>query len=155
MEVERTRAGHLLHRLAWAGIACILLISAFDIHQWRVEHWRVFDAAFADLANALFAQPLEPLWLYAVAFPFIAVNFGCHVQILRGKPAGLLWPLIVSALAIAVMPLIGSQGVIYRSVWADALSLIGFAIGGAMAAILYFKLDNGAPVTRTGAAQKD
>ncbi|MCP9222707.1 hypothetical protein MKP08_08115 [Erythrobacter sp. LQ02-29] len=129
-----------LRRLACSGIATFLLISAFDIHRWRVERWQEFDAAFAFLKGHVFGIPPEPVWLYALAFPIVAVNFGCHVQILRGRRRGILKPFVGSALAIAIMPLFGWQGVIYRMIWPDILSFVGYGIGGAIAAILAFGL---------------
>lgn len=142
-EAGRTRADRLLHWLCLAGIACYFLISAFYIHSWRVAHWRMFDAGFAALAAQLFGSARQPLWLYAVALPFIALNFGCLVQILRGRRHGILAPFVFSMAVIAVVPLIGFQHVIYRSVWAEILFLAGYAIGGGVSVILAFRLDSG------------
>ena len=139
---NRTQADRLLRWLCWAGIACYFLISAFDIHSWRVAEWRAFDDGFAFLKAQLFGIPPRPVWLYAVAFPFIALNFGCLVQILRGKRRGILRLFLISTAVITVIPLIGLQGVIYRIVWAEILFLIGYAIGGAIAVILAFRLDS-------------
>ena len=131
MNVETAR-----RRLALAGIACSLLISGFDIHRWRVDPWRDFEARFAAAKAELFGIPVQPDWLYAVGLPAFAVNFWCLVQIARGKREGLLPPFVLSAAAIALMPLFGGQGVIYRMIWPDVLTLAGFAIGGAIAVLL-------------------
>ena len=50
------RADRLLHRLSQAGIATFLLISAFDIHRWRVDDWQAFDSAFEGLATQISAS---------------------------------------------------------------------------------------------------
>ena len=142
MEADRHRADRLLKYLCWAAIVCFLTISAFDIHQWRVDAWRSFDEAFAAAKLRLFDDPPRPLWLYAVAFPVVATNFGCTVQLLRGKRRHILLPFLASAASIAAMPLLGSQGVIYRPIWADILSLAGYGIAGAIGVILYFGLDS-------------
>ena len=142
IEADRTQADRLLRWLCWAGIACYFLISAFDIHSWRVVEWRAFDDGFAFLKAQLFDIPPRPLWLYGVAFPFIALNFGCLVQLLRGKRKNILRPFLISAAIIAFIPLIGLQGVIYRIVWAEILFLTSYAIGGAIAVILAFRLDS-------------
>ncbi|WP_228241707.1 hypothetical protein [Porphyrobacter sp. GA68] len=141
-EEDRARADRLLHWLCLAGIACYFLISAFYIHSWRVPHWRAFDAGFAALAAQHFGSPRQPLWLYAVALPFIALNFGCLVQILRGKRRGIVALFILSMAVVAIIPLIGLQHVIHRSVWAEILFLAGYAIGGGVSVILAFRLDS-------------
>ena len=135
-------ADRLLRRLTWAGIACFLLISAFDIHRWRTAHWQQFDAGFAMLKGHLLAVPPQPMWLYAVGFPFIAVNFYCHVQILRGVRHGILRLFVGSAAGIALVPLAGLQVVGYQSIWPELLRLAGYGIAGAIAIILAFRLDN-------------
>lgn len=140
-EAARHSADRLLRRLAWTGIVLFLVISAFDIHRWRVDAWQVFDANFAFAKAHIFGIPPRPNWLYLVAFPFVAVNFYCHVQLVRGKRDGLLKLFMGSALGIALMPLAGMQGVIYRIVWPDILTLFGYANGGAIAVILACGLD--------------
>ena len=90
----------LLRRLLQLGIADFLLISAFDIHRWRRDNWQEFDEMFRIAARMVFDQPAQPVWLYAFAFPFVAINFGCMVQWLRGKRAPIMLPLFV----------IGAQG---------------------------------------------
>ncbi|KHL26322.1 hypothetical protein PK98_07645 [Croceibacterium mercuriale] len=139
---RQLRIDRLLQRLTWAGIACFLLISAFDIHRWRVTHWQQFDAAFAMLKGHLLAVPPQPLWLYAVGFPFIAVNFYAHVQILRGARRGILRLFVGSAAGIALVPLAGLQTVGYQMLWPELLRLAGYAIAGAIAIILAFRLDS-------------
>ena len=141
MEADRQGAGRLLRRLAWVGIVLFLVISAFDIHRWRVDAWQAFDANFTFAKAHIFGIPPRPNWLYLVAFPFVAVNFYCHVQLVRGKRAGLLKLFLGSAAGIALMPLAGLQGVLYRIVWPDILTLIGYANGGAIAMILAYGLD--------------
>ncbi|MFB0613281.1 hypothetical protein [Aurantiacibacter poecillastricola] len=131
----------LLRRLSQAGIAVFLLISAFDIHRWRREPWQLFDSAFADTANALFGQPYQPWWLYALAFPVVAVNFGCLVQIWRGKTEGILLPFVASAAVIAIVPLFAWQMVGYAMIWERILTALGYFIGGAIAVLLYLGLD--------------
>ena len=96
----------LLRRLLQLGIADFLLISAFDIHRWRRDNWQEFDEMFRIAARMVFDQPAQPVWLYAFAFPFVAINFGCMVQWLRGKRAPIMLPLfVIGAIAIAAMPL--------------------------------------------------
>ena len=143
----------LRRRLALAGIALFLVISAFDIHRWRVDEWRAFQDAF-DLSKALlFGIPPHPVWLYALAFPAVAVNFWCLVQMARGKTHGMLPPFVISASLIAVMPLFGGQGVIYRMIWPDILTLAGYAVGGALAVLLM--LDSGDAAAKTPREHKD
>ncbi|WP_121116465.1 hypothetical protein [Croceibacterium ferulae] len=139
---QQARFDRLLKRLTLAGIACFLLISAFDIHRWRVTHWQQFDAAFAMAKGHLLAVPPQPLWLYAVGFPFIAVNFYCHLQILRGARRGILRLFLGSAAGIALVPLAGLQTVGYQMIWPELLRLAGYAIAGAIAIILAFRLDS-------------
>jgi len=134
-------ADRLLQWLLRIGIADFLLISAFEIHRYRRENWQLFHQAFNDAANAVFGQTFDGWWLYAVAFPFVAVNFGSMVLMLRGR-RGLLRPFLVSAAAIAIMPAVGWQVVIYRDFWSDMLSFAGYGIGGAIATIVYFRLDS-------------
>ena len=135
------RADKLLHRLAQAGIAIFLLISAFDIHRWRVDDWQAFDNAFEWLAMQIFGQPVQPVWLYALAFPVVAVNFGCMVQLVRGRREGLLLPFAITAIVIAVVPLFAGQLIIYRMIWEQMLTMLGYAIGGAITVILALRLD--------------
>lgn len=139
---QRSRPDRLLKRLTLAGIACFLLISAFDIHRWRVAHWQQFDAAFAMAKGHLLAVPPQPVWLYAVGFPFIAVNFYCHVQILRGARRGILLLFLGSAAGIALVPLAGLQTVGYQMIWPELLRLAGYAIAGSIAIILALRLDS-------------
>ena len=133
----------LLRRLLQLGIADFLLISAFDIHRWRRENWQLFEDMFRIAAERVFDQPAQPVWLYAFAFPFVAANFACMVQWLRGRRTPILLPLfVISALAIAAMPLAGWQTVIHRMIWPDILSLIGYGLGGAIAIIIGLRLDS-------------
>lgn len=142
MAKETRPEGRILRRLAWAGITTFLLISAFDIHRWRRDPWQDFDARFVELAQTIFGQDPSPVWLYALAFPIVAINFGCHVQILRDKRGRIALPFIVSALAIAMMPLAGGQfAVVYTMIWPEILRQVGYGIGGAIAAILLLDLD--------------
>lgn len=134
------RAAIWLRRLLWLGVADFLLISAIEIHHYRVDQWRLFDAAFADLGAAVFDQPASGWWLYALAFPFVAVNFGCHVLMLRGK-RGLLVQFLVSIAAIAVMQFAADQTVRYRDLWSDLFWMAGFFIGGMISTILLFSLE--------------
>ena len=134
------RAGIWLKRLLCLGIADFLLISAFEIHHYRIERWRLFDAAFADLAAAIFRQPPTGWWLYAIAFPFVAVNFGSMVLMLRGR-RGLLVPFLISMAAIALMQFLAGQTVRYHDIWSDLLWMIGYFNGGMITAILFFNLD--------------
>ena len=120
----------LLRRLLQLGIADFLLISAFDIHRWRRDNWQEFDEMFRIAARMVFDQPAQPVWLYAFAFPFVAINFGCMVQWLRGKRAPIMLPLfVIGAIAIAAMPLAAWQMVVYRMIWPDILGFIGYLIG--------------------------
>ncbi|MEL7707815.1 hypothetical protein AAG614_08500 [Citromicrobium bathyomarinum] len=133
----------LLRRLLQLGIADFLLISAFDIHRWRRDNWQDFDEMFRIAARMVFDQPAQPVWLYAFAFPFVAINFGCMVQWLRGKRAPIMLPLfVISAIAIAAMPLAAWQMVVYRMIWPDILSFIGYMIGGGIAIIIGLRLDS-------------
>ena len=133
----------LLRRLLQLGIADFLLISAFDIHRWRRENWQDFEEMFQIAARMVFDQPAQPVWLYAFAFPFVAANFGCMVQWLRGKRAPIMVPLFaISAIAIAAMPLAAWQTVVHRMIWPDILSFIGYGIGGAIAIIIGLRLDS-------------
>jgi hypothetical protein len=153
-EAARSRPERLLRRLAQAGIAVFLLISAFDIHRWRREPWQLFDRGFADLANAIWGQPFQPWWLYAFAFPIVAVNFGCMVQIVRGRTRGILKPFAASACIIAVVPLFGRQLVGYAMIWESILTMAGYAIGGAIALMLYLGLDTGDAHARDAATDE-
>ena len=133
----------LLRRLLQLGIADFLLISAFDIHRWRRDTWQEFDEMFRIAARMVFDQPAQPVWLYAFAFPFVAINFGCMVQWLRGKRAPIMLPLfVIGAIAIAAMPLAAWQMVVYRMIWPDILSFIGYMIGGGIAIIIGLRLDS-------------
>ena len=136
------RAALWLRRLLWLGIADFFLISAIEIHHYRVDQWRLFDAAFTDLGAAVFDQPSTGWWLYAIALPFVVVNFSCHVLMLRGK-RGLLPPFAVSIAAIALMQFAANQTVRYRDLWSDVLWMGGFFIGGMICTILLFHLDGG------------
>lgn len=137
---NRASVDRLLRRLCWAGMVCWFVISASDIHRWRV--WSEFDSAFADAAHKLGETGAQPVWLYALAFPFVAANFACLVQILRGRRRGILPVFAVTSLVIAAMPLFGRQWVLYRLLVADIFTAVGFAIGGAIALILYLGLDS-------------
>lgn len=148
-------ADRLLRRLTWAGIACFLAISAFDIHRWRVEHWQQFDAGFAMLKGHVLGVPPQPVWLYAIGFPFIAVNFYCHVQLLRGVRRGILPLYAGSAAGIALVPLAGFQTVGYQMIWPDLLRLAGYAIAGVIATILAFGLDSRSAALIDARASKD
>ncbi len=139
-DLDRPRIDRILRVLCWAGIVCWFMISANDIHRWRV--WGEFDTIFSDAARVLGDTGPRPVWLYAVAFPFVAANFACLVQILRGRRRSILPVFVVSSLVIAVMPLLALQWVLYRLVLADIFTAIGFAIGGAIALILYLRLDS-------------
>ena len=133
----------LLRRLLQFAIADFLLISAFDIHRWRRENWQEFEAMFELATEMVFRQPPSPMWLYAFAFPFVAINFGCMVQWLRGKRAPIMLPMfVISALAIAAMPIAAWQMVIHRMIWPDILSFIGYGMGGAIAIIIGLRLDS-------------
>jgi hypothetical protein len=133
----------LLRRLLQLGIADFLLISAFDIHRWRRDNWQEFDEMFRIAARMVFDQPAQPVWLYAFAFPFVAINFGCMAHWLRGKRAPIMLPLfVISAIAIAAMPLAAWQMVVYRMIWPDILSFIGYMIGGGIAIIIGLRLDS-------------
>ncbi|MBY8337257.1 hypothetical protein KYN89_09360 [Alteriqipengyuania sp. NZ-12B] len=133
----------LLRRLLQLGIADFLLISAFDIHRWRRDNWQEFDEMFRIAARMVFDQPAQPVWLYAFAFPFVAINFGCMVHWLRGKRVPIMLPLfVISAIAIAAMPLAAWQMVVYRMIWPDILSFVGYMIGGGIAIIIGLRLDS-------------
>ncbi len=95
------------------------------------------------------------MWLYAVGFPFIAVNFYCHVQILRGARRGILRLFAGSAAGIALVPLAGLQTVGYQSLWPELLRLAGYAIAGAIAIILAFRLDSHSAATIDAPQPKD
>ncbi|MGY6552181.1 MAG: hypothetical protein ACXIT4_09855 [Erythrobacter sp.] len=138
-DIDRPGIDRILRGLCWAGIVCWFMISATDIHRWRV--WGDFDAAFSLSARILGGTSSLPLWLYAIAFPFVAANFACLVQILRGRRRGILPVFAISSLVIAAMPLIAGQWVLYRLLVADIFTALGFAIGGAIALILYLGLD--------------
>ncbi len=124
-------------RLVEAGIAVFLLISAFDIHKARRTPWREVDRGFGDLAGRVFEQPRQPLWLYAVGFPFVAVNFGAMVAMLMGHTTDVRWPFVGSIAGIVLVDLIGWKTVIYRDLWSDILTKIGYLIGGALVVFLF------------------
>ncbi len=124
-------------RLVEAGIAVFLLISAFDIHKARRAPWRDVDREFGALAQRVFGQRPQPLWLYAVALPFVAVNFGAMVAMLWGHGDAVRWPFAASIVGIAAMDLVGWKTVIYRDLWSDILSKIGYVIGGAILMFLF------------------
>ena len=133
----------LLRRLLQIAIADFLLISAFDIHRWRRDNWQEFEEMFRIAARLVFDQPAQPIWLYAFAFPFVAANFGVMVQWLRGKRAPIMLPLfVISAIAMAAMPIAAWQMVIHRMIWPDILSFIGYGLGGAIAMIIGLRLDS-------------
>tara|TARA_B100000678_G_C18150781_1_gene478810 strand:- start:588 stop:1073 length:486 start_codon:yes stop_codon:yes gene_type:complete len=133
----------LLRRLLQLAIADFLLISAFDIHRWRRENWQDFEELFQIASRMVFDQPAQPIWLYAFAFPFVATNFGVMVQWLRGRRAPIMLPLfVISAIAIAAMPIAAWQMVIHRMIWPDILSMIGYGLGGAIALIVGLRLDS-------------
>lgn len=140
--MRATDIDRLRIRLARVGIATFLLISAFDIHRWRRDNWQAFDGLFADAAAGVFGQMPSPLWLYALAAPFVAVNFAVMVQLARGRTRNLLAPLLVSAGGIAIMPLWAWQMVVYRMIWPDILTTLGYAIGGALGVLLWLGLDS-------------
>ena len=143
----------LLRRLLQIGIATFLLISAFDIHRWRRDNWQEFEVMFELAARMVFAQPASPIWLYAFAFPFVAANFGTLVLWLMGRRRPILLPLfVISAIAIAAMPLAAWQMVIHRMIWADILSMIGYGLGGAIAIIIGLRLDS---TSQAAAAETD
>ena len=119
-----------------------LTISGFAIHGWRVDHWRLFDQLFTNDAALALGQPASPLWLYAVAFPFVAINFGCTVAILVGVRRHMVPLFTGSALVIAGMPLIGQQQALYRMIWPDILTMLGYATAGAIVTILTLRLDS-------------
>ena len=139
-DASPTSADRLLRGLCWMGIVCWFVISATDIHRWRV--WGDFDAAFVKAALEFGDTGPRPVWLYAFAFPFVAANFACLVLILRGVRRHILPVFVASSLVIAVMPLFSLQWVLYRLMLADMLTAIGFAIGGAIALILHLRLDS-------------
>ena len=133
----------LLRRLLQLAIADFLLISAFDIHRWRRENWQDFEDMFQIAGRLVFDQPAQPIWLYAFAFPFVAANFGCMVQWLCGKRNPIMLPVfVISAIAIAAMPIAAWQTVIHRMIWPDILSMIGYGLGGAIAMIIALRLDS-------------
>ncbi|MBB3035532.1 hypothetical protein [Alteriqipengyuania lutimaris] len=140
---QRTGVDLLLRRLLQFAIADFLLISAFDIHRWRRDNWQEFEEMFRIAARLVFDQPAQPIWLYAFAFPFVATNFGCMVLWLLGKRRPIMLPLfVISAIAIAAMPLAAWQMVVYRMIWPDILSFIGYGLGGAIAIIIGLRLDS-------------
>jgi len=139
-EATRPSIDRLLRVLCWTGIVCWFVISATDIHRWRV--WGEFDAAFVRAALDLGDTAARPIWLYVFAFPFVAANFACLVLILRGVRRRIFAVFVVSSLVIALMPLFSVQWVLYRLLLADVLTSIGFAIGGAIALILHLRLDS-------------
>lgn len=139
--LHQTDIDRLLQRLIVLGIALFLLISAFDIHHYRVTHWQHFREGFNALAAAQFGQSFDGWWLYAIAFPVVATNFAAMVLMLMGR-RNLHWPLAISAIGIAIMPLIGWQTVLYRSIWPDIMSLLGYATGGMIFIITFFRLDS-------------
>ena len=146
------RQAAIVRLLARVGIADFLLISAFDIHRWRRDNWQAFDALFDDAAADVFGQMPQPIWLYALAFPFVAVNFVVMVQLARGRTRGLLAPLLVSAAGIAIMPLWAWQMVVYRMIWPDILTASGYAVGGAIAVLLWLGLDSESTGAKDGAS---
>jgi len=130
----------VFQRLVEAGIAVFLLISAFDIHKARRKPWQEVDQGFGDLASRVFGQPRQPLWLYAVAFPFVAVNFGSMVAMLWGHGDAVRWPFAISIAGIVLMDLVGWKTVIYRDLWSDILTKIGYIIGGALLVFLFVRV---------------
>ena len=151
MKGQVRNADPLLRRLTQLGIVTFLVISAFDIHRWRREPWQEFEAGFDQLTAQIFAQPPSPQWLYALAFPFVAINFACHVQLLRGRRKHILPLLLISATAIALMPIAGGQTIVSRMIWEQILTALGYAIGGAIAVILALGIDE--PTTQTDKAR--
>lgn len=152
--LPQTVIDRLLQRLLILGIADFLLISAFDIHHYRVAHWQKFRHSFNDLAAHQFGQTFDGWWLYAFAFPIVAINFASMVLMLMGR-RGLHWPLAISAIGIAIMPLLGWQTVLYRSIWPDILSLLGYAVGGMIFIITFFHLDSRSQTLKAHDKAKD
>ncbi|MBH5323016.1 hypothetical protein [Aurantiacibacter sediminis] len=132
----------LLRRLALAGIAVFLLISADYTRRSFDPQWRLFDETFADTANAIWGQAGQPIWLYAIAFPAVIWNFGCMVQMARGRSRGLFKPYVVTAAIIAIVPIFAWQLVLYKTLWEVFFTALGYAICGAIAVLLYLGLDS-------------
>lgn len=128
--------GDLILRLAQASLALFLLISAFHIHWARVEHWREFSGGFVQLARDGFDQNTRPVFQYVVASPFVAAFIVGIVGLLLGEDWG-RWPWAIGSVGILFMDLLGWQTVIWRGLWADILVKLGYAVGGALALLLF------------------
>lgn len=126
----------LILHLAQASLALFLLISAFHIHWARVTHWRNFSSGFEQLAQRVFQQNTRPVFQYVVAAPFVAAFLAGVLGLLLGEDWA-RWPWAVGSFGILLMDLLGWQTVVWRGLWADILVKLGYAIGGALALLLF------------------
>ena len=132
---DLTRPDLVLH-LAQASLVLFLLISAFGIHWARVEPWRDFSGGFTRLADDVFGQTTQPTFQYVAAAPFVAAFLAGVIGLLVGSDWA-RWPWAVGSVGILLMDLIGWQTAIWRGLWADILVKLGYAIGGALALLLF------------------
>ena len=123
-------------RLAQVSLALFLLISAFHIHWTRVKHWRDFSAGFDQLVHGQFGQVTRPSLQYVIAAPFVAAFVAGVVGLILGEDWG-RWPWAIGSVGILLMDLAGWQTVVWRGLWADLITKLGFAVGGALALTLF------------------
>lgn len=126
----------LIIPLAHASLALFFLISGFHIHWARVTHWRDFTANFDRLAHGQFGQVTRPTSQYIIAAPFVAAFVAGTVGLILGENWG-RWPWTIGSVGITLMDLAGWQTVVWRGLWADLATKLGFAVGGALALLLF------------------
>ena len=126
-------------RLTQASLAVFLLISALHIHWARVRRWREFSGGFDRLARRVFGQSTRPEFQYIVAAPFVAAFLAGVVGLLLGSEWA-RWPWAIGSVGILLMDLIGWQTTIWRGLWADLLTKLGYAVGGALTLLLFVPL---------------
>lgn len=130
----------MIVHLAQASLALFLLISGFHIHWARVARWSEFSAAFGRIASERFGQVTQPRWQYVVAAPFVAALLtGLGGLMLQEDWAR--WPWAVGSAGVLLMDLIGRQTAIWRGAVVDLLVKAGFAVGGALALLLFLPID--------------
>ena len=129
---------HLIFRLSQASLALFLLISAFHIHWARVSHWREFTGETEQLAHRVFNQVTRPAYQYGIAAPFVVAFVAGVVGLILGQDWG-RWPWAIGSTGIALMDLAGWQTVVWRGMWADLAHKAGYAVGGALALLLFVR----------------
>ena len=126
----------MIAALSQASLAFFLLISAFHIHWARVSPWREFSGGFDGLARRVFEQETRPTFRYVLATPFVAAFLAGVVGLLVGAEWA-RWAWAAGSVGILLMDLAGWQTAVWRGLWADLLTKLGFAVGGALTLLLF------------------